>query len=61
MVLIKRVYIFTKDLPSDEKFNLISQLRRSAISVASNIAEGLSRTTSKEKKRFIEISRSSLG
>ena len=60
MFLIKKVYIFTKNLPSDEKFNLVSQMRRSAISVASNIAEGLSRTTNKEKQRFIEISRSSL-
>ena len=60
MLLIKKVYIFTKNLPSDEKFNLVSQMRRSAISVASNIAEGLSRTTNKEKQRFIEISRSSL-
>ena len=60
MVLIKRVYLFTNNLPSDEKFNLTSQMRRSAISVASNIAEGFSRTTNKEKKRFLEISRSSL-
>ncbi len=60
MFLIKKVYFFTKNLPSDEKFNLISQMRRSAISIASNIAEGLSRTTIKEKRRFIEISRSSL-
>ncbi len=60
MILIKKVYVFTKTLPSDEKFNLISQMRRSAISVASNIAEGLSRTTKKEKQRYIEISRSSL-
>ena len=60
MVLIKRVYLFTNRLPSDEKFNLTSQMRRSSISVASNIAEGFSRTTGKEKKRFLEISRSSL-
>lgn len=60
MILIKLVYIFTKSLPSDEKFNLISQMRRSAISVASNIAEGISRLTNNEKKRFLKISRSSL-
>ena len=60
MILIKEVYLFTKNLPSDEKYNLISQMRRSAISVASNIAEGFSRTTDKDKKRFLEISRSSL-
>ena len=60
MILIKKVYVFTKGLPSEEKFNLISQMRRSAISVASNIAEGFARYSNKEKKRFIEISRSSL-
>lgn len=60
IILIKKVYIFTNNLPSEEKFNLISQMRRSSISIASNIAEGLSRTTNKEKQRFIEISRSSL-
>ncbi len=60
MILIKKVYLFTGVLPSDEKFNLISQMRRSAISVASNIAEGFSRTNDKDKKRFLEISRSSL-
>ena len=60
MLLIKKVYQFTSKLPTDEKFNLISQMRKSAISIASNIAEGLSRITIKEKRRFIEISRSSL-
>ena len=60
MLLIKKVYIFSKTLPSEERFNLISQMRRSSISVASNIAEGFSRLSNQEKKRFIEISRSSL-
>lgn len=60
MLLIKKVYVFSKTLPSEERFNMISQMRRSSISVASNIAEGFSRSSNQEKKRFMEISRSSL-
>ena len=60
MILIKQVYVFTNKLPADEKFTLVSQMRRVSISVASNIAEGFSRYSSIEKRRFIEISRSSL-
>lgn len=60
MLLVKQVYLFTDKLPSDEKFNLTSQMRRASISIASNIAEDFARLSSLEKKRFIEISRSSL-
>lgn len=59
MKLVKEVYRITKDFPSEERFVLTSQLRRSAISVCSNIAEGSSRKTKPEKRRFFEISRSS--
>lgn len=55
MVLIKRVYLFTNNLPSDEKFNLTSQMRRSSISVASNIAEGFSRKTEKRRNVFLKF------
>jgi four helix bundle protein len=58
--LVAQVYEVTKHFPADEKYTLISQLRRAAISVCSNIAEGSSRTYKAEKKRFLEISRSSL-
>ena len=50
------IYTFTKKLPSDEKFGLISQLKRASSSISTNIAEGVSRFTDKEKSRFIEIS-----
>ena len=60
LMLVKEVYTITKLLPKDELYGLTSQLRRSAVSVSSNLAEGAARKSSKEKKRFYEISRSSL-
>lgn len=60
MKLVEEVYRITKDFPSEERFVLTSQLRRAAISVCSNIAEGSSRKTKPEKRRFLEVSRSSL-
>ncbi len=44
-----------KNFPEDEKFGLISQLRRSGVSVCSNISEGASRSTNKDFGRFLEI------
>ncbi len=58
--LLLDIYKLTKNFPKEETFGLTSQLRRASISVISNIAEGLSRTSSLEKIRFLEISRSSL-
>ena len=58
--LVKEVYRVTKLLPKEEVYGLVSQLRRAAVSVSSNLAEGAARKSSKEKKRFYEISRSSL-
>jgi four helix bundle protein len=47
-------------LPSDEKFGMISQIRRAALSVHLNIAEGSSRKSEVERKRYFEISRGSI-
>lgn len=56
----KKVYKVTKAFPEEEKFGLISQLRRSAISVCSNIAEGSSRISKKEQKHFYNLAYSSI-
>jgi four helix bundle protein len=58
--LSDRVYALTRSFPSDEKFGLTSQMRRSAVSVASNIAEGSGRGSNNDFARFIEISYGSL-
>ena len=57
---VNQIYNLTKLFPKEEQFGLVSQLRRAAVSVASNLAEGASRKTDKDKQRFYLISRSSL-
>ena len=58
--LVVLVYKITEKLPKSEEFGLKSQTRRAAISVLSQIAEGYSRKSAKDKKRFVEISIGSL-
>ncbi len=50
------IYEITYSFPNDEKFGLTNQLRRAAVSIPSNIAEGSSRNSNKDFSRFIEIS-----
>jgi len=50
------IYKITDAFPTDERFGLISQMRRSSVSIPSNIAEGASRKSNLEFSRFIEIS-----
>ena len=54
------VYAFTRTFPTDERFGLVSQMRRSSVSIASNIAEGSGRGSNPDFARFVEISYSSL-
>jgi len=49
------IYQFTKTFPKEEMFGLITQMRRSSVSISSNIAEGSGRHAAKEKARFTEI------
>lgn len=49
------IYVATVTFPENEKFGLISQLRRASISIPSNIAEGASRSSNKDFARFLEI------
>jgi four helix bundle protein len=58
--LVKIVYQATKEFPSDERFGLVSQMRRAAVSVPSNIAEGQSRRTAGEFIQFISHAEGSL-
>ena len=52
----KDIYLITKSFPDEEKYGLTSQLRRAAVSVPSNIAEGASRKSNKDFNRFLMIS-----
>jgi four helix bundle protein len=58
--LVLEVYIITKLFPKEELFCLTSQLRRAAISVSSNIAEGFGRKTEKDRNHFYQMSLGSL-
>ena len=53
------VYSATKSFPSEEKFGLVSQMRRAAVSIASNLAEGTSRVSKKDQAHFSTIAYSS--
>jgi len=59
MELTKAVYLLVTELPSDEKYGLISQIKRSSVSIPSNIAEGAGRNSNKEFKYFLSIANGS--
>ena len=58
--LVLDIYKMTKGFPDDERFSLISQIRRSSLSITANIAEGYRKIGKKDKLRFFNISQGSL-
>ncbi len=58
--MVTSIYLMTKTFPKEELFGLVSQLRRAAISVPSNIAEGYARGTEREKLHFLRMSSGSM-
>ena len=60
MQLVKEVYLLTKKFPKEELYALTSQTKRAAVSIPSNIAEGLGRQYKKDTLQFLHISRGSL-
>ena len=56
-LVVSECYRLSKTLPVEEKFGMISQIRRAALSVYLNIAEGASRKSELERKRYYEIAK----
>jgi len=59
MDIVKEIYDLTKRYPNDERYGLISQTNRAAISIPSNIAEGMGRNYTKDTVQFLHVSRGS--
>jgi four helix bundle protein len=58
-ILAKELFLLTRKFPKDERYELVSQMRRAAISIPSNIAEGAGRNSNREFRRFLDIALSS--
>ena len=58
--LVKLFYLLTKSFPKEEIYGLTNQIRRSIVSVPSNIAEGIGRPSNKETIRFLYLAKGSL-
>lgn len=60
MQLVRMIYRATQSLPADERFGLTAQMRRAAVSIPSNLAEGCARNTKKEMAQFVGVAKGSL-
>ncbi len=60
MQLVKDIYLTVKDFPKEELYGLTSQIKRAAVSIPTNIAEGIGRNYKKDTIQFLHISRGSL-
>lgn len=58
--LVLEIYKITQTFPSEERFGLVSQMRRSAISIPANVAEGFKKRSQKDKANFYNIAQGSL-
>ncbi|OGW28582.1 MAG: four helix bundle protein [Nitrospirae bacterium GWC2_42_7] len=58
--LVLEIYRITKDFPAEERFGLVTQMRRAAVSTPANIAEGFKKRTLKDKANYYNISQGSL-
>ena len=53
--IVKKIYLLVKQFPAEEKYGLVSQITRAAVSISANIAEGSSRNSDKDYARFLQI------
>jgi four helix bundle protein len=58
-LLVKNIYVLTRPFPKEEIFGLTNQMRRAAVSIPSNIAEGCGRGTDKQTAQFLNIAQGS--
>ena len=58
--LVLKIYNLTRGFPKEEKFGLVSQMRRAAVSIPANLAEGFKKRTQKDKSNFYNIAQGSL-
>lgn len=58
--LVLRIYNLTRDFPKEEKFGLVPQMRRAAVSIPANLAEGFKKRSQKDKSNFYNIAQGSL-